>query len=574
MLLAFGVLPLSVAISVGYIASRKLVQVQGREALEAVTAGQAGHLAMELDRQRLLLRTIAGQLPPPDRLVALASGELAQRLVQGLPEGGVFDGLRVVADDGRVLGMVALRNRQPHWPPSAPAADWSSREVAVHSDASGVLAYLVAVPLGRDGGGPWLEGHVRQKDFQQVFSLPDHLFAGTEFAIVDTAGRLILSGHAHAGNELPALGQHRLAEGLPVAEIRDPSGGRLLVVARVGRTDWRLLAALPLEFLLAPLARLRNLAVAGTVILVLLVVVIGVYSARSVTTPLRRLAEAASRFGHQGSYHALSIPARDETGILVTAFNEMAANLERSRTELDALHARELERAQQLATVGELASGVAHEIRNPLTGVAGALDLALRQISTDEPARALLEEAQRQLRRIDGATTQLLRYARPPALRQVTVDASLLVERAVTLVAPQASRAGVTLQVDRASGPVPVRADPELLVQVLVNLTLNAMEVLAPGQHVSVWVARHAPDVWIGVRDTGPGVPPDLRGDIFRPFFTTKHQGTGLGLSISQQIVTRHGGTLRMEDTPGGGATFVVSLPLALQGEEDGHAAG
>jgi hypothetical protein len=228
-----------------------------------------------------------------------------------------------------------------------------------------------------------------------------------------------------------------------------------------------------------------------------------------------------------------------------------------------------MERAQQLATVGELASGVAHEIRNPLTGVRGALDLALRRLPAEESARPLLEEAQQQLARIEGATTQLLRYARPPELREVTVDASLLVERALHVVASRAETAEVTLREERAPAAVPVRVDPELMVQVLVNLMLNGVEAMADGGTLTVSLARRFPDVWIGVRDTGPGVPQDARGDIFRPFFTTKHQGTGLGLSISQQIVTRHHGALRVEDAPSGGATFVVLLPLADTEGED-----
>ena len=114
-----------------------------------------------------------------------------------------------------------------------------------------------------------------------------------------------------------------------------------------------------------------------------------------------------------------------------------------------------------------------------------------------------------------------------------------------------------------AAEPVVVRVDPELLVQVLVNLMLSAIDAMGRAGQLTVWAARHAPEVWIGVRDTGPGVPREMRADIFRPFYTTKHQGTGLGLSISQQIVVRHGGTLRVEETPGGGATFIVALPLA-----------
>jgi signal transduction histidine kinase len=107
------------------------------------------------------------------------------------------------------------------------------------------------------------------------------------------------------------------------------------------------------------------------------------------------------------------------------------------------------------------------------------------------------------------------------------------------------------------------------MVQVLVNLMLNGIQAMQPGGQLTVWVSRHAPEVWIGVRDTGHGIPLDKRSKIFRPFFTTKHQGTGLGLSISHQIVSRHDGSIRAEDTPGGGATFVIALPLAQDKEHN-----
>jgi signal transduction histidine kinase len=301
----------------------------------------------------------------------------------------------------------------------------------------------------------------------------------------------------------------------------------------------------------------------GIGILVLLIVITGVAAARSVTTPLRELATAARRFGREGHHQPLAARTADELGALVTSFNTMAVDLQRSREEIEHLHAREMERAQQLATVGELASGVAHEIRNPLTGVRGAIELALRRLPVEEPARPLLEEAQQQLARIEGATTQLLRFARPPEPREVTVDASLLVERALHVVASRAETAGITLREERAAAAAPVRVDPELMVQVLVNLMLNGIEAMSAGGVLTVSLAPRFPDVWISVRDTGAGVPPETRADIFRPFFTTKHQGTGLGLSISQQIVARHHGALRVEDGSPGGATFIVVLPLA-----------
>ncbi len=99
---------------------------------------------------------------------------------------------------------------------------------------------------------------------------------------------------------------------------------------------------------------------------------------------------------------------------------------------------------------------------------------------------------------------------------------------------------------------------------------LNGIQAMAGQGQLTVWITRHAPELWIGVRDTGPGIPPEHRVAVFRPFYTTKNQGTGLGLSISRQIVERHGGSIHVEETPGGGATFIVALPLGGGDAADG----
>lgn len=563
LLLAFSVPPLAVVVAVGYTVSRSIITDQAERALREVTAQQALHLATELSRERLLLRTIAGHLPRAGVLSRTEPERLADLLVQGLPEGGVFDGLRIVAPDGRVLASVALRNTAPHWPASAPAVDWAERRVAVHREGPDVLALLVAVPATAPPVGAWLEGHVRATDFAAVFALPDHLMGGVELAVVDGAGSLITAGHPHAAEDLSAASR----SGGPAeatALRRGSLGGApaLVAVAPVEGTDWSVIAALPIALALAPLARLRDTTIAGAVGLVALILVTGMLTSRTVTRTLRELGTAARRFGRGAMYELPRPRTRDEVAHLVEAFSRMAQDLEHSRGEIERLHETEMERAQQLATVGELASGVAHEIRNPLTGVRGAIDLALRGLAAEEATRVLLEEAQRQLARMENATTQLLRYARPPELREVVVDANELAERALHVVTPEADRRGVRLRMEPSADAAPVRVDPELMVQVLVNLLLNAVDVTADGGTVTLWIARHAPEMWLGVRDTGPGVPQHQREQVFRPFFTTKGQGTGLGLSISRQIVTRHGGSLRIEDTPGGGATFVVALPM------------
>jgi len=565
-LLAFGFAPLVASIGIGYAVSRATITRQASSALQSLASAQAVHLATELNRERLLLRTIAGQLPGVPALRRASGDTVARLLVSGLPEGGVFDGLRIVTERGDVIASVALGNTAPHWPAVAPATDWRGRSVVVHREGSEALAFLVATQL-QGSAGTWLEGHVRREDFPRVFAIPEHLLEGVESGVFESS-RLVFAAHEHAAADLAHLEPGADTAGFAAF---GRSGRALTAVAPVPGTDWTFAASLPVDVALAPVRRLRNSAVVGIGILVLLIVTTGVAAARSVTTPLRELAAAARRFGREGHHEPLAARTADEVGALVTSFNTMAVDLQRSREEIEHLHARDMERAQQLATVGELASGVAHEMRNPLTGVRGALELALRRLPAAEPARLLLEEAQQQLARIEDATTQLLRYARPPELREVSVDATLLVDRALQVVGPQAGNAGVALREERAPEAAPVRVDPELMVQVLVNLMLNGIEAMNQGGTLTVSLARRFPDVWIGVRDTGPGVSPPARGDIFRPFFTTKHQGTGLGLSISQQIVARHHGALRVEDAPGGGAIFIVVLPLTeTEGERRG----
>ncbi len=571
LLLAFGAVPLAAAALVGYAVSRTIILGQAERALQELGRQQAVHVSTELTRERLILRTIVGQLPSPDAVAAMAPEGIAARLAQSLPEDGVFDGLRLVTEAGDVVVSVALRNTAPHWPTRIPAAAWVEQSVAVHWEEDRAVAYVLAVPLGHPSSGTWLEGHVRASDFGRLFAIPTHIMGEVESAVLDRRGRPILVSHAHTASEFS------VAMGLVGGEmpkqrrIRLEGAESLLVAVEVPDTDWSFAAALPLATALAPLAGFRDAALLATTVLTLLIGATAVVATRTISTPLRQLASEARRFGHGEPYRPIQRSGTAEVRLLVDAFRQMADDLRQSRAEIDRLHERDMERAQQLATVGAMASGIAHEVRNPLTGVLGALELVLKEMARSEPTRPLLEEAQEQLRRIEGTTSQLLRYARPPELREVLVDPNSLVERAARVVEAQARTAGVAVRIEPESNPVAVRVDPELTVQVLVNLMLNGIDAMEAGAELSVWLARRPPEIWMGVRDVGPGVPAGVRSEIFRPFYTTKSQGTGLGLPISQQIVERHGGRLWLEETPGGGATFVVALPLV---NEEGMTGG
>lgn len=563
LLLMFGAIPLGTAIAAGYFVALRTITEQGERALVELGGRQAAQVATELTRQRLLLRTISAQFSSMPMGRMRRTGTLSDDLAQNLPEDGVFDGLRLVGPDGRVLAAVAVADSPPHWPNESPAADWTRQRVAVHWEQETTVAYLIAVRAGSS----WLEGHVRSQDFHRLLDLPTHMMGAVESALYSRTGRLIVVSHEHGEGEAPVAPLDLDVDTVTVHRSTVGNAESLVLTAPVAGTDWIFVAALPLADVLAPIARLRTGAILGSGLLVILIAITANLAARSIGRPMRHLAAVARRFGRGESYQTIETPRVGELALLVDAFNTMAGDLHRSREEIEQLHAEEMERAHQLATVGELASGVAHEIRNPLTGVLGALDLSLRRLPPDDSARPLLEEAQNQMKRIEDTTEQLLRYARPPELRVVQVNPDNLVERAVHVVQAPAGKAGVEIAVKSTDGTVSVRADPELMIQVLVNLMLNGIQAMSQDGILTISVESHGPELWMRIRDTGPGIPTASRVDVFRPFYTTKNKGTGLGLSISKQIVERHGGSLRLEETPGGGATFVIALPLVCGGD-------
>jgi signal transduction histidine kinase len=560
LLLSFGAIPLGIAITVGFVVSRDTSVEQGERALRELGERQAVHIQTELTRHRLLLRTITGQFGRRD-LTREDPATLNMLLRQNLLDDGVFDGLRLVTLRGDLLASVALSDHLPDWPDRVPATDWRTRDMAMHWEGDEAIAYLLAVPAG-DGQTPtWLEGHVRSHDFNRIFTMPTHLMEDAESALYDSAGRLIVVSHDHGIDEMAELSPEYRDS---VVVFRSQVGGiqSLVVAAPVPGTDWTFAAALSLDSVLAPVRRITSWAVFGTMTLIVAIAVTAVRAARSVGRPLEGLARAARHFGRGEPYHAPPAARTFEVQSLLDEFNQMAGDLKQSRQELQELHEQEMERAQQLATVGEMASGVAHEIRNPLTGVLGALDLALRRAARDDPARPLLEEALQQLKRIEATTEQMLRYARPPELREVVVKPFELVERAVQVVGVQAAASGIRISTRNEGGVARIRVDPELMVQVLVNLMLNGIQAMQDNGDLELWVETQPPELWLGVRDSGPGIRAEMRSEIFRPFYTTKSAGTGLGLSISRQIVERHGGSLRVEAGRDRGTTFVIALPL------------
>jgi signal transduction histidine kinase len=240
-------------------------------------------------------------------------------------------------------------------------------------------------------------------------------------------------------------------------------------------------------------------------------------------------------------------------------------------TERERLHAR-LTEAERLAAVGELAAGVAHEIRNPLAAIVNATTLlgAEETLTRDERA-STLAAVKKEARRLNQILSDFLVFARPREPKRIQMDISEVVDHVAALIREdpgRAQRVALDVRVDPAVPPFAFDADQ--LTQVLWNIALNGVEAIEGRGRVGITVGLRGSDVAIAITDTGSGMREEARRRIFEPFFSGKRGGTGLGLTIAQRIVAAHGGRIEVASASGGGTSFTVFLPLS-GGEHDGR---
>ena len=225
-----------------------------------------------------------------------------------------------------------------------------------------------------------------------------------------------------------------------------------------------------------------------------------------------------------------------------------------------------LQQAERLAAAGELAAGVAHEIRNPMAAIVNATTLLAAGTGlTDEEYASTLSAVRTEARRLNRILSEFLLFARPRAPERRLSDIAEVVERVASLIREDRARAaGVELDV-RMDRSVPVfRFDPDQMIQVLWNIALNGVEAMEGQGRLRLDVEQVNGDVVISVADTGRGIPPGDRARVFDPFYSRKPAGTGLGLTIAQRIVAAHGGRIELNSAPGLGTRVRIALPLAL----------
>jgi len=222
----------------------------------------------------------------------------------------------------------------------------------------------------------------------------------------------------------------------------------------------------------------------------------------------------------------------------------------------------QLRRADRLSALGELSAGLAHEIRNPLGSIEGALQILLRPTLTSEAKEEFGQLARKEIDRLKGLVTNFLDFARPQTPKRVSTPPLQLLQSVAKLATETAKMSGAHVRIDSSDAVPEVWIDPEQMTQVLLNLVINAIQAMPTGGEVALRCLRSGDLVVLEVQDEGVGIPPEDLERVFNPFVTTRPNGTGLGLSIAYQIVSQHGGYITARRNPVHGMTFVVSLPI------------
>jgi two-component system NtrC family sensor kinase len=404
----------------------------------------------------------------------------------------------------------------------------------------------------------------RNSDFMRYVLVTDSSGIVTHSSRADLVGHRIEPVPRNVDDANDRLVTEKLVEdGEDLIEIRSPLG-----------TGGEFAGTLAVGFSLEPIERqVREVAIRAALVALVLMLGNSIMTALYVETlirPILNLNQTMKRAGEGNLTVRARTQGGDEVAQLAEVFNRMMDELESSR-ERETLQRAQLAHTEKMAAVGTLAAGVAHEVNNPLAGVLASIE-NLRNNPDDEEMRSrYLELIADGLKRIERTVANLLNFARPREIKLEPTSINHNMRHVVELVGYQLRAAGVEVKVDFDANPAVVEADHFQMEQLFLNLALNALDAMKDGGTIYLRTRVRGGKVIAEVRDTGHGIPTEIRDRIFDPFFTTREigEGTGLGLAVSGSIVAAHGGRIELETSVGRGTTFRVIM-AAMPGEWDG----
>jgi signal transduction histidine kinase len=309
----------------------------------------------------------------------------------------------------------------------------------------------------------------------------------------------------------------------------------------------------------------RIFVISSIAITLFLSIAISFILLRFVKNPLDNLVDTMLKV-EKGDFAArITYEGKDEIGHLIESFNSMVDRLDMAQKELEQLHFQQLERADRLASIGEMAAGIAHEIKNPLAGISAAVTIIKDDMSVDDPRGAILGEVVDQVKRLDKTVNDLLFFGKPSLPELIWVDINTILTITLKFASQHRGGANIERHIELQSDLPPVYADGKQMQQVFLNILLNAYQAMPDGGVLGITSSLVLRDdiqyVRVDISDTGAGIPIQILEKIFTPFYTTKAQGTGLGLPICSKLVKLHNGDISVSSNHLTGTVFTVELP-------------
>ncbi len=463
-----------------------------------------------------------------------------------------------------VASVITLRQREA-----------ALREAA--RDEARVHALTLKIALEED----YLTG--RSLDAQRLINRLRENTGIYSVVLFDAAGEIVAISNTLAPEEFKYLNEAReaMASGKGIEIARSISGKDYFSMILPLQVKERRIGAIEIvqsiSFVQADIARARfGILITAMLMFITILLVVTVVTRYNLARPIQELLDGAAAVGRGDlNYRVRVRSSGSELASLAREFNRMADRLADQRSEAlreadDKLALeRKLRHNEQLAAVGRLAAGVAHEMGAPLQVIDGRAKQLLHHADASiETRQRNLTIIRNQAERIARIVRQLLNLSRPHTVRFRNIELASLVEGTLELIETQAESAGVEIEIQRDNDAM-IEADPELILQVLLNICRNGIQAMPQGGHLRIECLKGAAEkngrIFAGLRvsDTGVGIAPESLPNIFDPFFTTKEvgQGTGLGLPISIRIVEDHDGWIEAENGTQGGAVFTVYLP-------------
>lgn len=484
--------------------------------------------------------------------------------------GGVYRALHVLDRNGLIVSSsnpAALgqqRARHPLWQTTTLAGATLMLEPPLRSDAGATLT--IRAPIHFQFGADMAGELVLDFDWGQIDSLLDSAASGRRMvALVDDSGKLLAasrkvrqnglaSGPVLAGWQLPtrADGAFRHA-GFPLSDSDVIIGlGRAPGFAGFAGLGLSALVIQPESEALAPIQKMAEISLAILGCLVLVTLAVASKVSGSIARPIVALT-AFTRHYKPGQKLAAAPPAATgEVGELGAAFTQMMQDMDQSQ--------RNLLNASKLAVLGEMASVIIHEVRTPLGILRSSAQMLRREAGISDEGRELMGFIESETGRLNRLVSAMLDSARPRPLNKAATDLHALLHQTRVLLGAQIEKAQIAVS-ERLNAADPlVECDVEQITQVLLNLILNALQILAPGGKIRLATRADEDMFFIEISDDGPGIPAEERARIFEAFFFRREGGVGLGLAVVQQIILAHGGTIEADESEWGGARFTIRL--------------